>query len=136
MRRKTRERFGRLESRFSVVCDQVVMLERKADRPSTLTVVGAVKEDSLRALEVRVRQLECPHEHVKFMVNAGVQLPYVFRDTSIQPRYGWKVCSDCGKALESFDSCQDFLRAKLAHAKANHKADVAAIEAELAKASG
>ena len=51
----------------------------------------------LRELEIRVKQLECPHKNVRF----DVYREYV------------EVCEDCDKILNTFYSEKEWLEAKL-----------------------
>jgi len=84
---------------------------------------GMKKKDlvvEISELERRVRVLECPHKHVKFVP------PFFFG-------FGRKQCVDCGKTLKTYSSHEAFLVDKLTYLQGINSSKIAGIKAELKK---
>ena len=69
----------------------------------------------LRELEIRVKQLECPHKNVRF----DVYREYV------------EVCEDCDKILNRFYSEKEWLETKLVHEKIKCRDNIAETDARI-----
>ena len=69
----------------------------------------------LRELEIRVKQLECPHKNVRF----DVYSEYV------------EVCEDCDKILNRFYSEKEWLEAKLDYQNAKCKDAISETDARI-----
>ena len=76
---------------------RVEELETKLD-----SWIGRIRDNSNAIRKLR-RQLECQHENVRF-----IELDYWPIDNAPYK----KICADCGLMLESYDSREDWLKAK------------------------
>ena len=79
-----------------------------------------IAKQRLREVEKQLRQLQCPHKHIKVIDEYGA---------------AWAVCMDCGKYIRGFDTWTEALEFKKELEIKRHEQALAEIEEEIERLS-